>query len=73
MNIEHLIEMANQIGQSFESVPDQNQAVNDIASHLKRFWEPRMRKAILAHVANGGEGLRSIVMKAVQENQELLA
>lgn len=65
--------MANQIGQFFESEPDQNQAVNDVASHLKRFWEPRMRKAIINHVNNGGEGLLPIVLKAVQDNQQSLA
>lgn len=73
MNIQHIIKMANQIGQFFESEPDQNQAVNDVASHLKRFWEPRMRKAIINHVNNGGEGLLPIVLKAVQDNQQSLA
>jgi formate dehydrogenase subunit delta len=73
MNIQHIVKMANQIGQFFESEPDQNQAVNDVASHLKRFWEPRMRKAIINHVNNGGEGLLPIVLKAVQDNQQSLA
>ncbi|TSA50178.1 MAG: formate dehydrogenase [Nitrosomonadales bacterium] len=73
MNIQHLVKMANQIGQFFEAEPDQDQAINDIASHLKRFWDPRMRKAIVGHVKNGGEGLLPIVMKAVQENQHSLA
>lgn len=73
MNIQHIVKMANQIGQFFESEPDQNQAVIDVASHLKRFWDPRMRKAIVRHVQNGGEGLLPIVMKAILENQQSLA
>lgn len=73
MNIQHLVKMANQIGQFFESEPDQNQAVIDVATHLKRFWDPRMRKAIISHVQTGGEGLLPIVAKAVQANQQLLA
>ncbi len=72
MNIQNLVKMANQIGQFFEFEPDQNQAVSDVASHLKRSWDLRMRKAIISHVQNGGEGLRPIVMKAIQENQRSL-
>ena len=73
MKIQHLVKMANQIGQFFEFEPDHHQAVNDVATHLKRFWDPRMRKAIVSHAKNGGEGLLPIVMKAIQENQQLLA
>jgi formate dehydrogenase subunit delta len=73
MNIHHLVKMANQIGQFFQSEPDQNQAINDITVHLKRNWDPRMRKQILSHVKDGGEGLLPIVLKAIQDNQQLLA
>ncbi len=73
MNIENLVKMANQIGQFFELEPDQNQAVNDVALHIKRNWAPQMRKAIISYVQTGGEGLLPIVTKAVQANQQLLA
>lgn len=73
MNIQHLVKMANQIGQFFESEPDHQQAVLDVASHIKRFWDPRMRQAILGHLENGGEGLLPIVQKALQENRQTLA
>jgi formate dehydrogenase subunit delta len=72
MNIQHLVKMANQIGQFFEAEPDQAQAASDVATHLKRFWDPRMRKAIIGHIENGGEGLLPIVTKAVRDNQQLL-
>jgi formate dehydrogenase subunit delta len=72
MNIPHLVKMANQIGQFFEAEADQAQAMRDIASHLKRFWDPRMREAIVSYVASGGTELLPIVMKAVQENQQSL-
>lgn len=72
MHIENLVKMANQIGQFFEAEPDQNQAINDIASHLKRFWDPRMRSAIIAHVDQGGEGLLEIVATTVKTKRELL-
>ena len=61
-----LVTMANQIGAFFTSQgPDQ--AAGEIASHLKKFWEPRMRAAIVAHLRAGGEGLRPEVRLAVEE------
>ncbi|KAF1038534.1 MAG: hypothetical protein GAK35_03781 [Herbaspirillum frisingense] len=74
MNTEHLIKMANQIGSFFSTMPDREQAVTDLASHLKRFWEPRMRKAFLAHIEQTqGEGVDPIVLEAVHKHLQQLA
>jgi len=59
-----LVYMANQIGKFFCSQPRAN-AAPDIADHLMKFWEPRMRKAILVHLENGGAGLDPEVRKAI--------
>lgn len=72
MHVENLVKMANQIGKFFEAEPDQDQAIKDIASHLKRFWDPRMRSAIIAHVDHGGAGLLDIVSTAIKAQRELL-
>jgi formate dehydrogenase subunit delta len=72
MHIENLVKMANQIGQFFEAEPDREQAIKDIASHLKRFWDPRMRSAIIAHVDQGGTDLLEIVSVTIKSNRELL-
>ena len=64
MSPEKLIYMANQIGRFFAHEPEEK-AVADTADHLKKFWDPRMRKAIIAYVAQGGEGLQPLVRKAV--------
>ncbi len=70
MHIENLVKMANQIGEFFEAMPDRDEATADIASHIKRFWEPRMRRALLAHMdATGGEGLEPIVIAAVTRHR----
>ena len=73
MNVQHLVKMANQIGTFFEAEPDHEQAVKDIASHLKRFWDPRMRKAILGHMDQGGDGLLTIVSEAIRTHKDMLA
>jgi formate dehydrogenase subunit delta len=51
-----LVYMANQIATFFASRPEQ-EAVTEIADHLRKFWEPRMRKKILAYQQSGGAGL----------------
>ena len=55
MKLEKLITMANQIGAFFEAMPDREQAVADVASHLRRSWEPRMREQILASLGTADE------------------
>ncbi|HWW04591.1 formate dehydrogenase subunit delta [Collimonas sp.] len=66
MNLEQLVKMANQIGSFFESMPDRQQAMADLASHLKRSWEPRMRRELLAYVdQQGGAELQPFVLEAI--------
>jgi formate dehydrogenase subunit delta len=67
MNVEHLVTMANQIGAFFNSQGTRQQAVAGIADHLRRFWEPRMLRAIEGHVDAGAEGLQDTVAEAVRE------
>lgn len=47
MKVDHLITMANQIGTFFGSMPDHDEAVNGIADHIRRFWEPLDRKSVV--------------------------
>lgn len=65
MNIDHLVRMANDIGNFFKADPDHVQAVDGVASHIRRFWEPRMRKEIIAHAEGGGAGMMDLVREAV--------
>ncbi len=66
MNVEHLVVMANQIGSFFDSQGPHEAAVKGLADHLKRFWEPRMLRAIRAHVDSGGAGLGASAIEAVK-------
>jgi formate dehydrogenase subunit delta len=60
-----LVYMANQIGKFFAS-QGQEKAVAGIANHLTRFWDPSMRKKIIHHLGQGGEGLDPLAKEAVQ-------
>jgi formate dehydrogenase subunit delta len=65
-----LIHMANRIGEFFEAMPDRPEALAGIAQHINRFWDPRMRHELRQHVdAQRGEGLRAIVLEALQADQ----
>jgi formate dehydrogenase subunit delta len=65
MSPDRLIYMANQIGKFFQS-QGQGNAVPGIAEHIRKFWDPRMRTAILAHLDGGGAGLDPDVRDAVE-------
>ena len=65
MRVERLVTMANDVGAFFAADPDKSEAARNVANHLKRFWDPRMRREIVAHYREGGAGLDTIVRSAV--------
>lgn len=66
MNIDRLIKMANQIGTFFETIPDREQALQEIANHLEKFWDPRMRQQLLQHLETTTDsGLTTIVLESL--------
>jgi formate dehydrogenase subunit delta len=61
---DRLVYMANQIGKFFES-QGHDKAVPGIAEHIRKFWDPRMRKMIFAHLDAGGADLAPNVLEAL--------
>ena len=67
MNIDHMIKMANEIGDFFRGATAA-QASQDVARHLKRYWDPRMRKQMLEYLdERQGAGLSDIALNAVMQ------
>jgi formate dehydrogenase subunit delta len=60
-----LVYMANQIGTFFKA-QDVETASAKIAEHITKFWDPRMRRAIIAHLDAGGAGLDPAARQAVE-------
>ena len=79
-NMDHsnLIRMANRIGDFFDAMPDREEAVEGIANHIQKFWEPRMRHQLLDLLAAHPDGrqddyaLCPIVLEAVTRHRQRL-
>lgn len=65
MQSDRLIYMANQIGKFF-ATQDKSKASDAIADHLRKFWDPRMRKQICDYLDDGGKGLDPLPCRAVE-------
>jgi formate dehydrogenase subunit delta len=67
MDGKKLVKMANEIAAFFAAEPARAAAVEGVAGHLKRFWEPRMRRELLALLdAGGAHGMHELVVEALR-------
>ena len=74
MSPHKLVKMANEIAAFFAGEPDRQLAIEGVAGHLKRFWEPRMRREIIRWVdEHGGDGLSETVISAIRAHRDKLA
>ncbi len=65
MDTGRLVAMANDIATFFDSEPDKALAAEGVRFHISRFWDPRMRREIVAHLQGGGAGLSDTAKSAV--------
>jgi formate dehydrogenase subunit delta len=72
IELERLITMANQIGDFFAPYPPER-AREGLRNHLRTYWDPRMRDALLAHIDAGGDGLDARVIEGAQLLRETAA
>ncbi len=64
MNPDVMVHKVNQIALFFGSYPHE-EAVEGIADHLRKFWEPRMRRQLIQYTQDGGANLHALVPEAV--------
>lgn len=60
-----MVHKANSIAQFFAAYPHE-EAVTGVADHLRKFWEPRMRRQLFAYIDAGGAGLHALVPEAAR-------
>lgn len=59
-----LVYMVNQIATFFASQPHES-AVSGIESHIRKFWDPRMRRKIRDVILAGGTGVDPLAREAL--------
>jgi formate dehydrogenase subunit delta len=62
---EHIVLMANDIGNFFRAEPDRQVAIAGISNHINKFWTRRMRQKLLEYVQHGGNELDELPRAAV--------
>jgi formate dehydrogenase subunit delta len=65
MHVEQLVTMANDIAAFFHGTDDRNEAARGVATHLRLYWDPRMRKQIIEHLQSGGVGLSDLARAGI--------
>ena len=66
MDDRNLIRMAEQIA-DFYTPYTEAEAIDGIATHLRKFWDPRMRDRIIALARDPGTQLRPVVAAAIDK------
>jgi formate dehydrogenase subunit delta len=62
MSPDKLVNQANQIATFFHSQP--GNGVEAVATHINKFWEPRMRRQFFELIEAGGKGFDPLVVEA---------
>ncbi len=63
---QHLVQMANDIGNFFRAQPDREAAIAGIANHIKSFWTRSMREKLAEQVGRGAAGLDELPREALR-------
>ena len=63
---QHLIDMANDIGNFFRAQQKREDAVAGIANHIKSYWTRRMREKLIGHIEHGEDGLDALPREAMR-------
>jgi formate dehydrogenase subunit delta len=66
---QHLVHMANDIGDFFRAQPRQD-AIAGIANHIRSFWSPKMREKLIADLDVAGVELDELPLEALRSLRE---
>jgi formate dehydrogenase subunit delta len=60
------VRLANEIAIQFHHLP-RDRSIEEIAKHMRSFWDPRMLRALLAHIDAGGPDLDPLAAAAAEQ------
>jgi formate dehydrogenase subunit delta len=61
-----VVRLGHDLVRNFEALPPEQAAV-EIATHIRKFWEPRMRHELLAHIRRGDTTLHPLLVRAAED------
>jgi len=64
-DIPAVVRLGHDLVRNFESLPA-DQAAVEIATHIRKFWEPRMRQELLARIRWGDVTLHPLLVLAAE-------
>lgn len=65
--LDHALKMLEQIAANFAWDEDRERAATAVASHLKRFWSPEMRRMVGEAAARGEVGLSPLAAASIRK------
>jgi formate dehydrogenase subunit delta len=67
---QHLVQMANDIGNFFRAQEKREDAIAGIANHIRNFWTRRMREKLAEQLRHGDAGLDELPREALRRLAE---
>ena len=66
-----IVRLANRIGEFFAAYPCHEEAVDGVSNHIRKFWEPRMRRRLYAYIdgPQKGAGLSELVRQTADQRR----
>jgi formate dehydrogenase subunit delta len=61
-----VVRLGHDLVRNFEALPPEKAAV-EIATHIRKFWEPRMRHELVARVRWGDTSLHPLLVRAAED------
>ena len=61
-----VVRLGHDLVRNFEALPPEK-AAEEIATHIKKFWEPRMRHELVARVRRGETDLHPLLVRAAED------
>jgi formate dehydrogenase subunit delta len=65
-DVQHLVQMANDIGNFFRGQAGREAAITSIENHINHYWTRSMQKKLFAQLDRGVVGLDDLPLAAVQ-------
>ncbi|MDO6461286.1 formate dehydrogenase subunit delta [Granulosicoccaceae sp. 1_MG-2023] len=63
----NLVKMVNQIAGNVFFKDNHDEAIDKVATHMRKFWAPSMRDELFEYEARDGHGLSDIAREAVRK------